>query len=90
MAKNYIYTEKTIKESKMYGNRTQEATIYRVEKNRPIFVDRVQYNTASTKGATSEVYQKLNEKKLVSDKEYKSNSGYYNDTKSKVTIDEVR
>jgi len=81
--KTYIYTEKK-NDINRNGGRNVTADIYEVKKNKPIYVDDVKWNTASFKGEDSSVYDKLKEKKLVSDKEYKSNDGYYRRNNSKV------
>ena len=70
------------------GGRNQEAKIYRITKNKPIYVTSTKWNTASYKGADSEVYTKLiKEKEIKADKDEPS---YYRNRSSKTDIYELR
>ncbi len=86
--KAFIYSVKTSRPRSM-GGRSETANIYRIKKNKPVLIGEAKWNTAGYKGQDSEIYTKLNKSKLVSDKEFKSNGGYYRRDKSDVSIHEV-
>ena len=80
--KNYIaYSEKETK--RINGGRNITLSIYRILKNKPCFIWRVKYCTASTPWAESEVFQELINKKEIPKKAMQESvtswrgSGYY-------------
>ena len=66
--KHYIFT---IFETK-YGGSKQGARIYRLKNNKPIIVGIAQWNTASYRGAVSEVFGRLIELGEIPQKYYNS------------------
>lgn len=78
--KTFIYTREFKKST--YG-RTVTCTIYRVKNNLPIYVGECKYNTGSTPGADSEVFQELIRLKLIPKSYYNlskndwGGTGYY-------------
>lgn len=81
--KSFVFTQERIKHSKMYGCSTMRCTIYKIVKNIPEYIGFVDYNTASTRGAISEVFNKLMDLKYIPKKYYNSSKtdwssgGYY-------------
>lgn len=88
MAKNYYY-KITSKKSRTSGGFNVVASVYEVKAGKINEMGEVKWNTSSFKGEKSVVYSFLNDKKLVSAKEYKDNGGYYYQNKSKVVISEL-
>ncbi len=84
MAKSILYSVKSIKPQRNGGSKVR-LSIYELKKNKPEYVGETEFNTASYKGEESEVYTKLKDSKIISQKEFDSNDGYY-DSKSKTKV----
>jgi hypothetical protein len=77
----FYFTKEMLKRSKMYGNIIWRCHIYQIRENdgQPIKIAFVDYDSASTRGADSEVFAKLVEKEYIP-KEYMEKSAYYYDS----------
>lgn len=79
----FYFTERQIKHSKMYGYSVIECKIYRIKRNLPEYIGKVEYNTDSNPGNFSVVFQWLYKNKYISKKLYRlsanewSAAGYY-------------
>ena len=74
--RTYLYTETTVKTSKMYGYRIQLVTVYRVKNNVPTWIGEFEYNTSSNRGHENNVSDWLVDQKIESVKN--TNNLYYN------------
>ena len=63
--KTFIFSQRIVKTSRTYGCSTIECTVYAVKNNKPTFLGNVEYNTASTMGAISEVNKFLLDNKHI-------------------------
>ena len=79
--KRFYFTKEMFKRSKMYGNIIWRCHSYQIRENdgQPIKIAFVDYDSASTRGADSEVFAKLVEKEYIP-KEYLEKSAYYYDS----------
>ena len=77
----FYFTKEMLKRSKMYGNIIWRCHIYQIRENdgQPIKIAFVDYDSASTRGADSEVFAKLVEKEYIP-REYLEKSAYYYDS----------
>lgn len=79
----FFFSRKVIKHSKMYGSSDILCRIFQLKGNNLILLGGVEYNTSSTRGAISEVFNKLIEMKKIPKKCYKfsksdwQGAGYY-------------
>ena len=76
----FIFTERQIHHSRMYGNSIIECKIYVMKNNLPEYVGKVEYNTASNPGNTTVVFRWLVENKKLPkrfDKRKLSENGFY-------------
>ncbi len=90
MAKRKKFYYKIIKNTKRtYGGRNQTAEVFGIRYNDLKYIGQISWNTASYKGAESEVYGFLRRKKLVLASVYKKESGYYSFRNSNVQIKEI-
>ena len=64
----------------------ETAKIYQIKNNKPTKVGSVSWDRRSYKGDDSSVYTRLHQLKLVSTKEYKANSGYWDRRNSTAVI----
>jgi hypothetical protein len=65
------------------------AIVYTVRRGKIVDIGTIKWDTSSTKGEKSEVYQFLMKNKFVSVKEYTNNRGYYRLDNSIVKISEL-
>jgi len=88
MKKRYYYKidKKTKRQN---GGFNVNASVYAIRNGEVKKLGTTKWNTASSKGEYSEVYDFLKSKKLVTAKEYKENNGYYMYSKSKIIIDSL-
>lgn len=70
--KHFYFTKEVVKHSKKYGCSDILCRIYEPRKEVPYVIGIVKYNTASTPGATAEVFQKLIELGYIPKKYYNS------------------
>lgn len=70
--KNYIFNIYDSKVNRIYGGYLQHAKIYRLKKNVPYLIGTVEWQTASYRGAVSEVFNKLMELGEIPKKFYNS------------------
>ena len=81
--KIFVFTQERIKNYKMNGGSIMRCSIYKITKNIPEYVGFIDYSTASTCGAISEVFNKLMDLKYIPKKYYNSSKsdwcsgGYY-------------
>lgn len=87
--KNYYYTIFKSTPRRYYGGCNESAKVFGVKHGKIILLGTVSWCTAGYKGARHEVYTLLNELKLVTNKEFKRNEGYYYSRDSKVNIQEL-
>ena len=94
--KHYIFNIYDSKVNRIHGGCLQRAKIYRIKNNKPVYVGETNWNTASYRGATSEVFNKLIQLKQIPQKYYKSSvcdwrsAGYYaGEVTEKYSISEV-
>ena len=82
MAK-FFFSRTVVKHSKKYGSSDILCRIYQLRKNDLLLIGSVEYNTSSTRGAISEVFNKLIELKKIPKKCYNfsksdwQGAGYY-------------
>lgn len=81
--RTYIYT--TSVSPAKYG-RYVTLSVYRVKRNRPLFIGVVKFNTGSTKGEESEAYRVLMERGEVSRSSYSASGGYYRQSSEDIQI----
>lgn len=70
--KHYIFNIYDSKVNKIYGGCLQRAKIYRLKRNIPYLIGTVEWQTASYRGAVSEVFNKLMELGEIPKKFYSS------------------
>lgn len=88
MKKTYYF--KIVSEKKRAsGGRIVVADVYEVKSGKINKMGEVKWDTGSFKGETSVVYDFLKDKKIITQKEYDENRGYYNRSKSKVNIESL-
>ena len=94
--KHYIFNIYDSKVNRIYGGCLQRAKIYRLKKNVPYYIGKAEWQTASYKGAVSEVFGKLIELGEIPKKYYNSpvcewrGRGYFaGDVTEKYNITEV-
>jgi hypothetical protein len=57
--KTFIFTVEKKSINRLYGGCKEIARIYRIKNNKPVYVGQTSWNTASYRGAKSEVFNKL-------------------------------
>lgn len=94
--KTFIFTITKRTVNRLYGGCKEVAKIYRIKNNKPVYVGATSWNTASYRGAVSEVFNKLIELGEIPKKYYNSSvcewrsSGYFaGDVTNKYSISEV-
>lgn len=81
--KTFVFTITKRTVNRLYGGCKEVAKIYRIKNNKPVYIGETKWNTASYRGATSEVFNKLIQLKQIPQKYYKSSvcewrsAGYY-------------
>lgn len=85
--KFYYKIVKTLKQR--MGGRKQTADVFGIRYSDLKFIGQTTWNTASYKGAESEVYGYLRRRKLVPKGVYKKEGGYYSFRNPSVSIKEI-
>lgn len=94
--KHYLFTIYDSKVNRLYGGSKQKAKIYRVKNNQPQYIGVAEWNTASYRGAMSEVFNQLIRLGEIPKKYYNSSvcewrgAGYFaGDVTGKYSITEI-
>lgn len=85
-AKKTYYYKIDSKKLRKFGGFIVEASVYIAKAGKIVKIGDIKWDTSSYKGDESTVYEFLKNEKLISNKEYAENNGYYYITKATITI----